>query len=406
MPLYKFRARTESGSEVSGTREAANTIELGRILHSDQRLFLVSAEQADKRGRKLSISLPFLGGVPFVERMLFTRHLSVMVEAGLDLPRAFEVLIRQTRSPKFRKTLADLREDIVRGQRIGESLGKHPDVFDELFVSMVSVGEESGRLVEVLQLLADQMEKSHTLRARIRGALIYPAIVVIAMVGIGILMFLFVVPRLKEVFADFDVSLPITTRFIFWLSEFLLTKWYLVIPVLIAGGWVFVKMLGTHQGKQVRDKVFMRVPVFRNLLREIASAQIARTLSSLIIAGVPIVRGLQIVSNTLQNVYFKASLAASAASVEKGKTIHEALEPYEWVYPPLVIEMVAVGEETGKLGELLQRLADFYEAEVDRTTQNLAGIIEPVLMVVIGAVVGVFAVSMIMPMYTMMGTIS
>jgi len=279
-------------------------------------------------------------------------------------------------------------------------------VFDELFVSMVSVGEESGRLVEVLQLLADQMEKSHTLRARIRGALIYPAIVVIAMVGIGILMFLFVVPRLKEVFADFDVSLPITTRFIFWLSEFLLTKWYLVIPVLIAGGWVFVKMLGTHQGKQVRDKVFMRVPVFRNLLREIASAQIARTLSSLIIAGVPIVRGLQIVSNTLQNVYFKASLAASAASVEKGKTIHEALEPYEWVYPPLVIEMVAVGEETGKLGELLQRLADFYEAEVDRTTQNLAGIIEPVLMVVIGAVVGVFAVSMIMPMYTMMGTIS
>jgi len=253
--------------------------------------------------------------------------------------------------------------------------------------------------------LADQMEKSHTLRARVRGALIYPAIVVFAMIGIGMLMFLFVVPRLKDVFADFDVSLPITTRFIFWFSEFLLTQWYFIIPVFAAGGWGFTKILGTHQGKLARDKILMRIPIFRNLLREISSAQIARTLSSLIIAGVPIVRGITIVSHTLQNVYFKASLLAAANSVEKGKTIHEALTSYDWIYPPIFIEMIAVGEETGKLGELLERLAAFYETEVDRATQNLAGIIEPVLMVVIGAVVGVFAVSMIMPMYTLIGTI-
>src|SRR3989344_5963315 len=189
MPLYTFRARTASGAKVTGTGESATPIELGRILHDEQRLFLVSAEEPRKKSRKLSLSIPFFGGVAFVEKMLFTRHLSVMVEAGLDLPRAFEVLIRQTRSKKFKKALSDIREDIVRGQRIGESLGKHADIFDELFVSMVGVGEESGRLVEVLELLADQMEKSHTLRARVRGALIYPAIVVFAMIGIGILMF-------------------------------------------------------------------------------------------------------------------------------------------------------------------------------------------------------------------------
>src|SRR3989344_4420612 len=403
-PLFSFRARTLEGKEQIGTREAENMPELGKLLRAEGMLLIEAKSAAAKKQFNIGHALARLRGISFVDRMLFTRHMAVMIEAGVDLPRAFEVLIKQARSKRFKDILSEIRDDIVHGIDLGIALSKHPDVFSDLFVAMVKVGAESGKLVAVLHLLADQMEKTHTLRSRVKGALIYPAIVIFAMVVIGILMFLFVVPKLKQVFGDIDVQLPLPTRIIFGFSDLLVNRWYILIPGVIFVGYVTLRAINTRLGKRIRDKVFMRAPIFAALLRAISSAQIARTLSSLIESGVPIVRGLIITASTLGNVYFAQSLTEAATSVEKGRTIHEALEPYSFIYPPLVTEMIAVGEETGKLGEVLSRLASFYEAEVDQTTQNMASIVEPVLMLFIGLAVGTFAVSMLAPIYNLIGT--
>lgn len=334
-----------------------------------------------------------------------TRHLSVLLEAGVDLPKALGTISRQAQSEKFRSILTDLGRDIRRGDRFSVALQTYPQAFSELYVAMISAGEESGKLVETLRILADEMEKQHRLQSRVRGAMMYPAVVMFAMVAIGIAMFVFVVPQLESVFGDLAVQLPIQTRLIFWLSHALLAQWYFFLAGAV-GVLALVRFAWTSdRGKSTRDAIFMRAPMIRQLVREISSAQMARTLSSLVSAGVPIVRALEITSRVVGSMQFRTSLQEAARMVEKGRPIHETLAQHPKVYPPLVVEMAAVGEESGKFSEVFADLAAFYEQEVEQRTQTLSTIIEPVLMIVIGVVVGFFVISMMQPMYSMIGTL-
>ena len=402
MPKYFYTAKSLKGEEKSGVLEAKDIHQLAKKLR-EQDFILIKAETGTDlaKKRKFAISLP-LGGVGLKEKMFFARNLQVMVTSGLPLPRAIETLSSQTKSKKFQKALLNIKEDVVKGKSFSEALSSYPDIFSELFLSMVKVGEEAGTLDEVLKILAQQMERENTLKSKIMGAMLYPAVIIVAMLGIGILMLVMVVPQLAATFKELEIELPVTTKFVMGLATFLVEKWYLVILIFVFFIFFFLQAKRTKRGKATIDALFLKLPIISPIIRKTNAAQTVRTLSSLIASGVPIVRALEIVSGTLGNVYFKKAISEAAERVRKGEKLSEALKPYQNIYSLTVIQMIAVGEETGETSNILEKLADFFEEEVGRATENLASVIEPVIMLIIGAAVGFFAISMIQPMYSML----
>lgn len=404
--LYRYLAKSPEGEEKKGIVEARDTQQLARTLKS-QGFVLIEAEPEEKTGEKkrLDFSLPFLGGVSLTEKLMFTRNLQVMIASGLSLPKALEILAEQTKSNKFRKAISEIKEKVVRGSNFSDCLTGHPDIFSELFQNMIKVGEEAGNLDEVLKVLSQQMEREHELKSKIRGALMYPAVIIFAMIGIGVLMLIMVVPKLAETFQELEIELPLTTRMVIWLGSFLAEKWYLVILLFLIFFFLFWMSSKSKTGKKAIDTVFLRIPVISVLIKKTNAAQTVRTLSSLIAAGVPIVRSLEIVSGVLGNFYYKQALAIAAQKVKKGGKLSEAMGGYRDIYPLVVLQMIKVGEETGETSKILGKLAEFFEEEVGNATKNLASIIEPVLMLIIGGAVGFFAISMVQPMYSMLGAI-
>lgn len=405
MPKYFYTARSRNGELKSGTLEAKDSHELAQILHQEG-CTLVSAD-LEEGGLKIrrSISLSFLSRVSLKEKMFFTRNLRIMITAGLPLPRALKTLADQSKSKKFKKAVLDVREKVVNGKSFSDSLSSHQDIFSELFQNMIKVGEESGTLEDVLKVLTEQMERQNQLRSSIIGAMIYPAVIICAMIGIGILMLIMVVPRLAETFKELDISLPPTTQFVIFLGNFLAQKWYLAILIVLGLLILLRAALRTRPGKILIDKFTLKIPIISAIIIKTNSAYTTRTLGSLIVAGVPIVRSLEIVSGTLGNIYFKEAVAQAAEKVKKGQKLFEALMPYQNLYPSLVLQMIEVGEETGETSAILIKLAEFFEEEVTNATKNLSSIIEPVLMLIIGGIVGFFAISMVQPMYSMLGAI-
>jgi len=393
----------------TGSLEAKDKREVSKKLHEEGFVLISATEATSKKGQKkskeFSFDLPFFGGVKLTEKMMFARHLAVMIGAGLSLDRALSVLSDQTQNKEFKKVISQVEDSIRRGEAFADSLEKHPKVFNELFVNMVRVGEESGTLENVLKVLARQMKKDHEIISSVRGAMIYPAIIISVMFGIGILMMILVVPRLSEVFSDLEVELPFTTRVIIAIGEFAAANSILVLIAIVAFVVGLRFFVASRNGKRVLDWVTLNAPIISNITKQVNAARFSRTLSSLTKSGVPILRSLEILSGTLTNHYYKESIAQATQDIKKGEPLHSTLEKYKELYPPIVVQMVAVGEETGALAEIMQRLAVFYETEVTNITRNLSSIIEPVLMVVIGAAVGFFAISMIQPMYSMMGSI-
>ena len=258
---------------------------------------------------------------------------------------------------------------------------------------------------ETLGILANQMEKDHNLRSKIKGALVYPAVIIFAMFGVGILMLTTVVPKLADTFEDLGIELPATTKFIIFLGTFLSEKWY--IALLIFGVVIFfgISFLKTRKGKQILSKILLKTPIISPLAKKTNCAYTARTLSSLIASGVPLVKGLQIASGAVTNFYYQKALKEMALKVQKGEKLSIAISEYENIYPIIIIQMLKVGEETGETSAILEKIAGFFEQEVTDSAKNLSSIIEPVLMLIIGGAVGFFAVSMIQPMYSMLEAI-
>jgi type IV pilus assembly protein PilC len=403
MARFKYKAVTATGEVYEKMGDAEDAPQLARQLSEQHETLVTATPIAQKKWwQKFNIDI---GGVKLTEKITFAKNLAAMVDAGLTVSRGVAIMEHQTGSRKFREVLSQLGDEVQKGTSFSQSLAKFPDVFTTLFVAMVHAGEESGKLGDSLRIVAEQMDRSFALRRRIRGALMYPGIILTLMVIIGIVMLIYVVPTLTSTFKELKVDLPASTQLIITISDSLVTHPILYILGLIMFITLFMWALRTPQGKKSFEFIAMHLPVIKSISQQANSAQMSRTLASLLSSGVDVVSAMGITREVLQNSHYKAVLAEAEVEIQKGAQISSVFEKHQKLYPPMVTEMVAVGEETGKLPEMFLQIATFFEAEVDQKTKDLSTIIEPILMVVIGAVVGFFAVSMIMPIYSISSNI-
>lgn len=339
--------------------------------------------------------------VPIAKKIFFVENLRVMLRAGISLAPSLETLAGQIESKGFAKVIANLAVRLERGESFAESLARHPSIFPEIFVNMVRVGEVSGTLERSLQELGGQMKKEATLRSKLRGALIYPAVVLSATVIIGTLMMIFVVPQILSIFNEVQVELPISTRILIAVSGFVQGNILLTIGLFI-GTVIALILAGRHPaGKRVLHTAMLRFPIAGPIIRKVELARFTRTLSALIKTDVPVVEALRITSSILGNVQYRGAVAEASEELKKGITIAEALKKHPRLFPPMVTHIVTVGEQSGALDTLLDELATFYEADVEQILGNLTQIIEPLLIVVLGLAVGWMAVAVISPIYTL-----
>jgi type IV pilus assembly protein PilC len=403
MPKYYFEARTFAGEIKKGQIEAKDISELAKIL-KDQGLFLIRANKEKEKKRWFKVpSISF--GISLADKMFFTRNLKVMIAAGLPLTKALPTLANQVKSKTFKKAILDINERVEKGESLSQALSLFPKIFPEIYQNMVKVGEESGRLEEVLEILAIQLEREHELKSKVKGAMIYPAVVISAMIGIGILMLVMVVPKLAETFEELEVELPATTKFVIFLGNFLAQNFLILFFSLILFFFFLSQFLKTERGKRIFDNLIFKIPIISEISKKQNSALFTRTLSSLISAGVSLPRALEITASTLGNIFFKEALLKGAERVKKGEKLSQTLKNYQSFIPLTVISMIEVGEETGETAQILEKLADFYESEVTNATKNLASVVEPILLLLIGGAVGFFAFSMVQPMYSMLQAI-
>jgi len=400
MPKYFYTATSSAGELKSGVSEARDEHELVRFLR--QKGYILISARLEKPKKKIDI-FSSLTGVSLKEKLFFTRNFRLMIKAGVPLPRSLEILVAQSRNKGFKKALLKIREEIIGGKRLSESLKDWPGIFSELFCNMIKVGEETGNLEGVLENLTRQIEKTYELKSKVKGALVYPVVIIVAMTGIGILMLVMVVPKLSATFDELGIELPFSTRLIISAADFIVKFWFVFPVIILVLVFLIKQALKTKEGSKTVDKLFLKAPIISPIIKETNTASTARTLGTLISSGVPIVKSLEIVSKTLDNFYFREAMAEAAKEVKKGTKLSEALEPFSEIYPHSFSEMIAIGEETGETSSILEKLADFSEAEVENLTKNLSSAIEPVIMIIIGAAVGFFAVSMIQPMYSMLG---
>lgn len=403
MAIYSYKAKSLSGEEKSGTIEAKDQYQLAGILRG-QGLVLVKAEIKEKKiPKKFEINISF--GVPLSEKMFFTRNLQVMVSAGLSIPRSIDIISLQAKNKTFKDALLDIRERITKGQKFSDAVAAYPKIFPDIFQSMVKVGEETGTIEEILKTLSVQMERSYDLHSKIKGAMTYPMVITVVMILIGILMLATVVPQISKVFGDMGVELPLATKMIIALGDFVTKKWYVALITAAVAAVSLVSFLRTSVGKAFADSFLVKVPLISPIIKDVNSAYTVRNLSSLTSAGVPLPRSLEITAGTVGNGLYKKALLAAAEKVRKGEKLSDVLKNYSSIYPQTIIQMIAVGEETGETSAILAKLADFFEEAVSEATKNIASVIEPIMMVVIGGMVGFFAVSIMQPIQDIMTTI-
>ena len=342
-----------------------------------------------------------LGKIPVSQKIFFAQQLGIMLKTGISLSIALKSLGEQTENKRLKVILADVRECVEKGNLFSKGLEKYEKIFGPLFINMIKAGEVSGNLEDVLKQLFIQMKKDHGVVSKVKGAMIYPCIVITAMISIGILVIIYVIPNITSIFKEVGATLPFATRALIAMSDFTLKYgWYLAMGAIVFL-IIFIRLINIPKGKYIFHKVLLNSPIIGKIIKKINLARFSRTLSSLLRTDIPIVQTFQITSQVLGNVLYKKSLEKAADSIKKGVRIKEALEPYHKLFPPVVLQMIAVGEETGTLDEILEQSAIFYEEEVDQVMTNLPSILEPVLMVILGAGVAGMAVAIIMPMYSL-----
>ncbi len=399
MKTYFYKAVNKQGEIVEGEKTGESKEAISTEIAS-QGLTAIYVEE--KTGRKLFSNISFsFGRVKEQDLIVFARNLGKMIASGLPVVRALEIMEKQAKEGKFKKVLVDINDGVSKGKTISECLSEHKEVFSTLFVSMVRAGEESGNLSESLEIVSGQMERTYILKKKIKGAMMYPGIILFAMILIATLMLIFVVPTLTATFKGLGVDLPMSTKIIIYVSEFinnnLLLTLFAVICVVVLGGMYF----RTKNGKRVLDYVFLKTPLIGDITKKVNSARTARTLSSLLSSGVEYTIAVGITEDVLQNSYYKSVLKEAGEVIVKGGSISEIFSSRVNLYPLYVSEMAKVGEETGKLSEMLLEVAKFYEEEVEQKTKDMSTVIEPFLMILIGGAVGFFALSMMSPMYSL-----
>lgn len=407
MSHFTYKAKRSDGEVYKGEKDANDRFELYKMLkESGEEVLDVQEKNSSSMFSKgMTINLPFMHSIKMQDKINFARNLSSMISAGLAMSRALSVMERQTKNQELKKVLVSLQKDISEGKTLSQAMSSYKNVFSALFISMVSAGEQSGSLAESLKIVGIQMDKTFALQRRVKGAMMYPGIILSAMVIIAVLMLTFIVPTLMKTFTELNVQLPASTRFVLFISNALRDNGILVLIGFIILVGLFIMFKRSKNGKYTIDYLVLKIPVIGEIVKEVNSARTARTLSSLLSSGVDVVESVRITADVIQNVHYKDILKVAGEAIEKGEPISKIFTQNEKYYPLFLGEMMNVGEETGKIGEMLLGVANFYEEDVDQKTKDMSTIIEPFLMVIIGGAVGFFAISMISPMYSLVNVI-
>ncbi len=394
MARYAYQARDSQGRRLKGKVEAKNEQSAASILREKNLLIISLHEKSDTLLNELTASM---SKVKVDDIVNFTRQLATMINAGLPLLKAFSILESQSK-PAMRKVIRKLNREIEGGANFGDALAKEKEVFNSIYISLVQAGEAAGALDTILVRLADTLEKQKEFRAKTKGALIYPAIIMVAMLVVAVIMMIFVIPQMMELYEDFDADLPAATQILMDVSYFFSSKWYLFLIGGVVGGFAFTKWKKTERGRHKYDELILKVPIIGPLRRKIISTEFARTMSLMVSAGISLLESLQIVARGMDNVLYRDAVLKSRDDVEKGRPLSSSLSRQE-VFPELVPQMIAVGEETGRLDEVLTKLANYYEAESEQAIKGLTTAIEPLIMIVLGLGVGFLIIAIIMPIY-------
>lgn len=401
MPIFKWEGKAGKGAIKKGEMEAPN--EAAIRIHLRQQNIIPT--KIVSKGKEFKINLPFFKKkVNQRSIAIFTRQLATMIDAGLPLVQSLEILSQQQESKAFKNILRVIREDVEGGSTFAGALKKHPLTFNELYTNLVVAGEEGGILDNILLRLASYIEKSEALKKKVKSALIYPATIVgVAVIVVGILM-IFVIPVFEAMFKSSGQNLPLPTLIVVTLSKMIKKYVIIFIPAMVLLFFLLRKYYQTQNGRTVLDRLLLKLPVFGSLFKKIAVARFSRTLGTLVSSGVPILDGLTIVSRTSGNRVIETAILNARASIREGETIAEPLSRSN-IFPPMVIQMISVGESTGALDSMLSKIADFYEEEVDIAVVNLTSLLEPLLMVFLGIVIGGVVISMYLPIFNMANAI-
>ncbi len=403
--LFKYQAQAQGGEMIEGEAEALDKFSLAETLKKKQyKVILVKEAYSAQPFFKRYIKEIF-GIIRPSEKIIFAKSFGAMLKAGLSVSRALAVLKRQAQNKAFQIVIQSIEHDIERGISLKDAFSRFPKLFPPLVIAIVASGEQSGRLPESFTLIGEHLEKNYEIVKRVQGALIYPVIIICATFGVGILMLVYMVPTLTATFKELHVELPLPTKIIIGVSDLFVNYALFFVLLFAVVIFILISFFRSSRGRRFIDFVFLKTPVISEITREINGARIARTLSSLLSSGITIVNALYIAEDVVQNSYYKKTLKEARRLLESGHQLSLIFSKTSALYQPLVTEMVAVGEETGKLPEMLLNLAVFYENEIAQKTKDMSTIIEPVLMIIIGIAVGLFAVSMIIPLYSIVGSV-
>lgn len=396
MPIYSYTFQDASGGLQKGTAEA-ETEEALRSRFAEQGLEIVEVTLIKKQGKATKKSF---GKVKLGKLAIFCRQFSTMVDAGVSLVRCLDVLSRQTEDPKLKRILLDVGERVESGESLSRSMQRHPRTFNNLFIGLVRAGEVGGVLEESLQRLSSFLEKDVELRRKVKAALTYPVLVMIAAVGIVIFLVWWVVPQFAALFKDIglkDQDFPAMTKFLIDLSKNFTNNWLVILITLVAVIVAWKLFVSTRFGRRVADRIKLKIPVFGKLHHKVCMARFSRTMGTLLTSGVPILQAMETVAGTVGNTIMADAVLDARARIREGDRIGDPLEASR-MFPPMVVHMIGVGEESGSLDFMLQKIADFYESEVEATLQSLTAALEPILIVFLGFVVGFIVIAMFLPL--------
>lgn len=401
MAVFRYTGKTRAGVTQTGEIEAIDRTAATAVLR--QRQLVVTSIRP--KPKDLQFKIPGFGGkVTEHEVVVFTRQFATMIDAGLPLVQCLDILARQSENKEFARVITQVKTDVESGDSFAEALRKHPRVYSDFYVNMVEAGEAGGILDTILSRLAAYMEKASALKSKVKGAMVYPAAIISIAIVVVVFLLLYVIPVFAEMFDSFGGTLPAPTRFVMNLSDLVKNYILYAIPLVVAMIWLFKRFYRTAKGKLMVDTLVLKLPVFGSLIQKVAVAKFTRTLGTLVSSGVPIIDGLEITARTAGNKVVEGAVLSIIGAIKEGQTIAEPLSR-QAIFPPMVVQMIEVGESAGALDTMLNKIADFYDEEVDTAVEALTKLMEPMLMVFLGTVVGGMVVAMYLPIFKIAGSI-
>jgi type IV pilus assembly protein PilC len=400
LPVWVWEGRTKSGEVKKGEVEAADEASVQQRL----RAMALSNVKIKKKPIQITFKFPGFGGIGQKDLVVFTRQFATMIDAGLPLVQCLDILSGQLDNMAFREVLTKVKLKVESGSTLADALGDHPKVFDTLYVQLVAAGEIGGILDTILQRLGSYIEKNEKLKRRVKGAMVYPVIVLTVAVGVVLVLIAYVVPTFEKMFKDMGGTLPAPTQLLIDLSHAFRSNWYFILGIPAAAFIAFKTWISRGRGQQVWHDFVLKTPMFGPLIRKVAVARFTRTLGTMLSSGVPILDALEIVAKSAGNKTIERAILFVSAKISEGKNIAGPLAETK-VFPPMVVQMIGVGEATGAMDQMLGKIADFYDDEVDVAVASLTSAIEPLMMVFLGGTVGYFMIAMYLPIFTMAGTI-